>query len=566
MKINTGKINSRIISEEIIFYYVLAMFTVLPLYLDNKFFNAVQAKLSIFLAITIIALVLFAVFTVINKSYAQALSLFKKRETLFLLSFVGINIISAMLSYYPQTSLYGLKDRYNGVLLMIMYFIAFVLAAMYKSDDRRNLLIFFYSICAAIVYALAIINYFGIDPLHLYTNMSEQLKTIYVSTIGNINFFGTFLCVSLPLFIYEALFANERKINIYYMILSALGLAALVTANSDSAYVGMAVALICIICAKRFCVKSAMRLMCILALFSVECFAIGRAFKYITNWNQQLRSLSGVLCTVPVSLAIFIVSTAIVIMVTMYTKHHKEIYDVNIYKLMRILSLSAICIAIALLAAINLLKPAFILNSPLRDTLIFSDTWGSNRGYVWGRLIYLFKSASPMQKLFGTGPDTVTYLLNPHYTEYIVAFNGSTFDSAHNEYLQYLLSIGIVGLGAYLCFAASVLYSCFNGNNKAKSFGICVAAYLAQAFFNISMPIITPILFVICGLCIAGNETDKKAQEKPDVKKITYYALILAVFAIFAIGVGKTINSRYVDNINVNEKSSFVINQPNAVN
>ena len=101
---------------------------------------------------------------------------------------------------------------------------------------------------------------------------------------------------------------------------------------------------------------------------------------------------------------------------------------------------------------------------------------------------------------------------------------GQVFDTAHNEYLQFLLTIGPIGLLAYLTFLIG------NSWNMAKYWIIqnerniktveaaglpseCIGAigclfavicYCAQALVNLNLPIATPVMWVLMSVGVAG--------------------------------------------------------------
>ena len=63
-----------------------------------------------------------------------------------------------------------------------------------------------------------------------------------------------------------------------------------------------------------------------------------------------------------------------------------------------------------------------------------------------------------IQKIFGYGPDTFGIVTKANnYPEMFDRYY-ETFDSAHNEYLQYLVTIGPFGLLAYLGIHGSIIY------------------------------------------------------------------------------------------------------------
>jgi O-antigen ligase len=84
---------------------------------------------------------------------------------------------------------------------------------------------------------------------------------------------------------------------------------------------------------------------------------------------------------------------------------------------------------------------------------------------------------------------------------------GEYFDSAHNEYIQYLLTIGPIGLGSYLVFLISSARSLMKKVNAVPSlYGVALAliCYGFQASVNINLPAVTPTLWLLISLGAAG--------------------------------------------------------------
>ena len=80
------------------------------------------------------------------------------------------------------------------------------------------------------------------------------------------------------------------------------------------------------------------------------------------------------------------------------------------------------------------------------------------------------------------------------------------YDSAHNEYIHYLLTLGIAGLASYLTFFISAIVGlCRRLKDRPDVAAVMfvAAAYAVQAVVNINLPITMPIIlnFIAMGLC-----------------------------------------------------------------
>ena len=136
----------------------------------------------------------------------------------------------------------------------------------------------------------------------------------------------------------------------------------------------------------------------------------------------------------------------------------------------------------------------------LSTYLLFNDEWGTHRGYIWRNAMECYLDMPWWKKFIGFGPETFGILIlqktaNNPYNE--------VFDSAHNEYLHLLTTVGFLGLISYLSFVIGVIVRGIKYHiNKpyivAVLFG--VVCYSVQAFVNLNLPIVTPIFWVLLAI------------------------------------------------------------------
>ena len=142
----------------------------------------------------------------------------------------------------------------------------------------------------------------------------------------------------------------------------------------------------------------------------------------------------------------------------------------------------------------------------MRQYLWFDDDWGTHRGYIWRIAVEDYQKFPLIQKIFGYGPDTFGIVTKANnYPEMFDRYY-ETFDSAHNEYLQYLVTIGPFGLLAYLGIHGSVIYQVIKERLDQP---LCVAAlfavlcYAFQAAVNINQPIAAPVMWTLLAVSVS---------------------------------------------------------------
>ena len=133
----------------------------------------------------------------------------------------------------------------------------------------------------------------------------------------------------------------------------------------------------------------------------------------------------------------------------------------------------------------------------------FNDKWGTYRGFVWSRAWAIFEDASLANKLFGYGNETFGVYMNAYFYNDMKEIVGKIYDNAHNELLQYLITLGLFGVLAYIgLVASSIIYMLRYGKGNYLVYGCLTATvgYFVQALVNLNQPITTPLYFVIMAL------------------------------------------------------------------
>lgn len=144
--------------------------------------------------------------------------------------------------------------------------------------------------------------------------------------------------------------------------------------------------------------------------------------------------------------------------------------------------------------------------APYRNIMYFDQNWGTHRGHNWGLLMGHFSEFPLWKKLIGSGPETYGIVTRIYdYYEMKNAY-GEIYDSAHNEYLQYLFTTGIIGLVSYLGWLSFGVADTLRKVKRApwaKACAFAVIAYGAQAVVNITVPIVVPAFLLMLSMGVA---------------------------------------------------------------
>ena len=506
--------------------WVMATFIILPLIFTNYYFNILVTKTITFTILSIIMLFPALINALaegdLRKIFGKENFSFK-RENIANIAFLVFTIaaIISTLSAYPFIfqAYQGNEGRYNGLQLYLIYFLLFIFVSRYFKFDMK---IFDAFIIVSILVALfGISDYFNLNLLGFKTNMKPEQWAIFTSTFGNINTYTAFIALFLGLSMCMYIFSdNEGKDGIsirktiFYYVSMLIAFMALTMGNSDNGYLTLAT-LFGFIPFVAFKKKES------LLRYTVSFTSYLTIIQIIALINELLpqkvvgiNGIYNILAEFKYLYVIIICAwllTILIYILTIKTNTFDKIS--NILRIMwSLILLGVIATVIYLIYKVNSGEDLTKYGA-LSQYLIFNNEWGTYRGYIWRATIEEFSKLNIIHKLFGTGPDTFgIYMYRLRYDDMLSKTN-QYFDSAHNEYLQYLFTHGIIGLISYIVLLVAVISRGFRAginmvkDNKKSSvllgLSFSVFSYAIQAIVNINIPIAAVFFFMFIMLTYA---------------------------------------------------------------
>ena len=150
------------------------------------------------------------------------------------------------------------------------------------------------------------------------------------------------------------------------------------------------------------------------------------------------------------------------------------------------------------------LWPGFPSLGSLDNFFVFNDDWGTYRGTAWRAAWGAWADAPLWRKLVGFGPGMMHQAVADWAGENMTD-RMATFYAAHNEYLEQLLSTGLLGLAGWGVMVVSHLRRGFANWGRAGVAPVMLAlcSYLMQAVVSIRVSMIFPEVMLLFGLLAA---------------------------------------------------------------
>ena len=478
------------------------MLCVLPLLFHNGFFDINRVKVKA-VCLTMPPLALMMALAKLTARREEKHAPYPGRASrMIMLLFLASCVLACARVGFEAATLDGSEGRFCGLVFMLCCGAAFFVISEGNICKR---LIVPIVLCASSVALLGLVNAMGIDPLGFYSRIVPKQRTLFLSTIGNNDFFGTYLVLLFPMAGGQLVFSEKRGMRALGLLCGIVIACGAMASRTDSALVGLHLACLAL-----------------LTISGDSYFAMARA---LALWAAVCAALPAVCLLLGLS--------ALKPQVSGLPKLALDLHAGEGGCLL-LLALSGACLCLArrgkrapgmkktaamlfslfALAALLLMGAMayFTLVDPQADPgkaaslLRFDDSWGSLRGFAWTRALRAFADASPAQKLFGAGMELTLRVLTPYFDDPAMLRSG-VFNDPHCQPLQMLLTCGLLGMTAFVLFYAVTLRTLLRhaGRDPLRSGTFAsVFAYSVVMLINVTQPILIATYVSICALGLSA--------------------------------------------------------------
>lgn len=521
--------------------YLLSMAVLFPFYASDRYFHILRDRTRFFIIATIIMAtsVLFVTFyysiQYLRERYNEGLRplpgieefkqyLHRKAAAMqpadgFFLLFLVTCSVSTLSSGYAKECFLGTQGRYQGLLIWLLYGAAYFIVRKFLCLEKGTYSLF---LCSGFLLSIwGITDYIGLDIFGWLAIIQEGQRGTFTSAFGNINTYTAGMSIFLSLygigFIHSISCTEKGNVfqTVFYAVAFVFAGISMITGQSDNAVIGIAAFFFILPFVAWRTKHGFFGSLFLFSLFLLS-FMITAALNayfvnpYIDSFGGILLQVSNNITKKPAFLAMYLLFILFSTcgLVNCRRKSKLPGWNGQIPQSRIVLSTWGIILALGIFSVIFFLCDANLWHPGRYESynkyLVFNDSWGTNRGMCWRIAIEEYLKFPLWKKLIGSGLETFGIVVNNTRCQEMVAICGQTFDSPHNEPLQYLFTTGVVGAVSYYSFLA---YGCIKGflscNGIKEAAASAVVVYTAVSLVNISVPITQPYIILLTAVILA---------------------------------------------------------------
>lgn len=485
------------------------MLCVLPLVFHNAFFDINRIKVSVVCRAIPVLLAAF-ILALLLKPRGEGLPVplpGTRLPACCLATLLVTCLIACARCGFDEASLTGSEGRFCGLYFWLACGAAFGIIAFGASElphiDTMAIL------CASLVAALGIANALGVDPLRFYHNISEKQKSLFLSTIGNADFFGAYLAMLFPLA--GARYVLSSRGRCVWLALALVMACGVIVSRTDSSFLALHLACAALLGCSG---KSLDAMRRALILWGGCLLALPALAPALNAADRMLYGLLLMLCRTRLALLLGLLCLCGAGLCLWAKRRGRGAPGKRLpLALLAAAALAALAIVglIVLFSCVDTESELGAASALLR----FDDDWGSRRGYVYARSLRAYADYSPADKLFGRGVDLTRRILEPYNDNARVLAQG-TFNDAHCQPLQLLLTTGLLGALSFLLLYASMLRAILRraaGDALLTGVFASLTGYGVILLLQVTQPILIATYLSLCALALSRIHTTKEGTD-----------------------------------------------------
>lgn len=520
--------------------YLILLFAVYPFYMKEGYVEIGQAKADFWMKLSAGAAIVLTVLGIVvliqrlcmgRKQHAEATvqqeqrrgirgPLFIWRKVLsptdrFVWLFGITLIVSYFLSIDRTEALWGTEGWNMGVMLYGLLCVLYFRIRRFWIPDEK--MIGLALTASGVVLLLGVLDRFSLHVIPL-----EIRDPGFLSTLGNINWFAGYLIVFVSVAAGLFVLTDITWMKLLTGVVSVIGFLAGICQGSSSIFLYFA----CLFAVLLWIVADApdkcLRLLFLWTAFCLDAQVIRLLRELLPDgYTYETDNLCGYFSQGNLSLYLLVIGACMILLL------QKCLQKAPVSgKYLRRSIAAAVIIFVAGFVWIALQKAgilAELLQTENGRAFLQGDvTWGNGRGMTYRIGFLLLSHMSPVQWLFGVGPDcfaSYAYSIPEVAAEISGYFGNDRLTNAHCEILTMLVNQGLAGTICYLGMFAAYLRTGFlkKSNPYSMSIAVAVICYLLHNLVSFANVLNLPFLIIL----LAMGEND--LFFKRDGKKVKTY-------------------------------------------
>lgn len=419
--------------------------------------------------------------------------------------------ISFALSSDKYKAWTGIEASGSGMFYYQLMFLLYFIISRYYVPAKREINWWFLSTIVLTTYAL--IQFLGFDFLHLFPKGEQGIVTDFLSFLGNTGVYAFYIALVLPSAMYFCCMADNEntspKEKLLFYITFYMCCLGILCGNCDAAYLGFATgyAGIAIVTAGN---TQATRRFWLLTAGMCCCVKLtGALFVLFKSTVRNVSWITSILLETSLLWFVMVVSLALA----------------GLLGTGKIRKYRGFCIAVAGLSVFALAGSFFWFSvvdritplGRLENYLRFSDSWGTERGYIFSRLLHVFKESNILHKVFGWGSGMTFSVIQANFWEEMCERFVYVYDDAHSQWITLLMTTGISGCIWMVTALASEIVRVFK-KGRESLWAVLLIVYLVVSSVSITQPVTGPYLWLGLGVAEASvkcyNQCHKSCKEE----------------------------------------------------
>lgn len=515
------------------FYLCIILCYVIPYYYTDKYFNIGDDKWIGWIATSTIYVAIVSMLYVVraiknkkkNRSFSIPTLVKDSITDYFALAYIGVCIVSAIFSPYKEMVWYGAKDWNMGLWSQLIFILVYFYISRTESNSK---IVFVLGLIASIgVFILEIVMRFGWDPLNLYEGLDTNQRLQFISTIGQATWYSSYLVLIIPIFVIIYCNTSSKQVKFINGFALSILFMSIVTQNSDCAYLAYGAVLLFLFWISFDNNKKMVCFWEVIIITLASWKIVGLCQKIMEYRIDRLDTLSMELSQGIITWFALMISLIIYIWIRISAK--KDKFNIVEYKWIRKVVVSIVIGFMVIVFIYIVLNTLGLLDDSISSRnkyLYFSNAWGESRGYIWKMTIQTLTEEPAINWVIGTGPDTFGPSIYRYVThvdgEMMSFFMNHLVSCAHNEWMNTLVTGGILGLITYVGIFVTSLCRCLKYAKKdyrLYGFAMALAAYVVHDFFCYQQVVGTSVIFIFMGIC----EWMIRHTQRVDAEKDDYY-------------------------------------------